>query len=161
MSDPQNFDEFYNGNRAFIIGGQTFHWRPIHWRAWGEQIDRRVAEELREEEEREKRITALLKKKGNEEMTRDEAIVQVDAEDEQTVVATFEKLVDRAILYLEPNETESFKSTMNDLNSGVSYSMLDALITWLQEVQVNDRPTEALSSSSSGPGTVGATSPAV
>lgn len=161
MSDPQNFDEFYNGNRAFIIGGQTFHWRPLHWREWGELIDRRVADEQREEEEREKKIAALMKKKGNEEMSRLEASIVVDEEDEATVVETFEKLVDRAITYLVPNETESFKATMNDKDSGVSYAMLNSLMTWLQEVQAPDRPTEALSSSSSGPGTVGATSPAV
>ena len=157
MSDPQNFDEFYNGNRAFIIGGQTFHWRPIHWREWGELIDSRVADELREEEEREKKIDALVKKTK---VSRDEAIAKVDAEDEGTVVESFERLVDRAVRYLEPKETESFKATLNDKDSGVSYAMLNALMTWLQEVQVPDRPTEALSSSSSGPGTAGATSPA-
>lgn len=157
MSEAQNFDEFYNGNRAFIIGGQTFHWRPIHWREWGELVDRRVVEELREEEEREKKIDALVKKSKGE-MSRDEAIVAVDNED--TVVDSFERVVERIVVYLVPNETESFRSTLNNKDSGVSYAMLNALLTWLQEVQVPDRPTAALSSSSPGPGTVGATSPA-
>ena len=160
MSDPQNFDEFYNGNRAFIIGGQTFHWRPIHWREWGELIDSRVAEELKAEEEREKKIDALVKK-SNGKLSRDEAIAQVDAEDDETVVDTFERVVERAVVYLDPKETASFRAVMNDKDSGVSYAMLNALMTWLQEVQVPDRPTEALSSSSPGPGTAGATSPAV
>lgn len=158
MSDPQNFDEFYNGNRAFIIGGQTFHWRPIHWREWGELIDRRVAEELREEEEREKKIDALVKKSKGE-MSREDAALSLD--DEQTVVESFERVVDRAAIYVVPAEIESFRATVNDINSGVSYAMLNALTTWLQEVQVPDRPTGALSSSSSGPGTAGAISPAV
>lgn len=157
MSDPQNFDEFYNGNRAFIIGGQTFHWRPLHWRAWGELIDARVADELKEEEEREKKIDALVKKSKGE-MSREEAAAKVD--DEVTVVQTFERLIDRAVVYLEPNETESFRATMNDVNKGISHAMLSSLLTWLQEVQVAERPTLVQSGSSPGPGTQGATSPA-
>lgn len=156
MADPRNFDEFYNGNRAFIIGGQTFHWRPIHWREWGELIDRRVADELREEEEREKKIQALVKKDKN--LSREQAEVIVD--DEGTVIESLESVIERTVIYLEPNEIESFKSTMNDRTKGISTAMLNDLLNWLQECQTPERPTQPPLVSSPGPGTPGAISPA-
>ena len=84
MSDPKNFDEFYNGNRAFIIGGQTFHWRPIHWREWGELLDRRAAEQVEEERDRRERIAALVKAGKPEIVAEDEVDEQIELE--QTTV---------------------------------------------------------------------------
>jgi hypothetical protein len=151
---PQNFDEFYNGNRAFIIGGGTFHWRPLHWREWGELLDARAEEEARQQKERQDKIDALIEK----------GIDQYEAEDtvddEGTVVESFEKVITRICVYLEPEEETAFMAVVNDRTKSISLAQMNALMLWLQERQTPDRPTEALSSSSSGPGTQGATSPA-
>lgn len=153
MADPRNFDETYNGQRSFVIGGQTFHWRPLHWREWGGILDADAAREAAEEKEREKKIAALVKK----------GIDQFEAEDQvdeqKTTIEAFERLVDRCAIYLEPAEIESFKAILNDQTKQISYAMVTDLLVWLQGVQTPDRPTETPTPSSSGPGTSGATSP--
>lgn len=154
MADPKNFDELYNGNRAFTIGGQEFHWRPLHWREWGELVDARVAEEVEQERKRKALIDDLIT--GGK--TLEEA--EQSVEDDTTLVSTFEDLVERAIVYVEPEEKESLTAVLNDRTKGISTAMLNDLVVWLQEVQTPDRPTETLTSSSSGPGTSGVTSPA-
>ena len=154
LSDPQNFDEFYNGDRAFILGGQTHHWRPMHWREWGEIIDRRAADEAAEAVERDAKIAALVK----EGKPQDEAEDIVD--DEGTLVESFENVVDRIVVYLEPGDIPGFRAVLEDRDKRISVAQLQALMVWLQGVQTPDRPMETLSSSSSGPGTQGATSPA-
>lgn len=155
---PENFDEFYNGNRAFIIGGQTFHWRPIHWREWGEILDSRAAEQYAEEKNRKDRVAALVAG-GMQEL---DAEIQIDEEDDraESTVESFEKVIDRIAVYLEPNEIESFKAVANDASKSISVAMLHGLMIWLQGVQTPDRPTETPSLSSSSPGSTGATSPA-
>ena len=157
MAAQRNFDEFYADERAFIIGGGTFHWRPIHWREWGELIDQRAADETKAAEDREKKIEALLKKKGNT-LSRSEAEDIVD--DEKTLVQSFEDVIDRICVYLEPGDVERFRETLNDKGKHISIAQLNELMVWLQGVQTPDRPTETPSSSSSGPGTQGAISPA-
>ena len=154
MADPRNFDEFYNGQRSFVIGGQTFHWRPLHWREWGELLDADAARVTAEQKEREKKIAALVKK-GIEQF---EAEDQVDATEK--TVDSFAKVVDRCTVYLEPAEVEAFKAVMNDEKQPISYALLTEVLVWLREVQTPDRPTQTPVASSSGPGTTGATSQA-
>ena len=154
MADPKNFDELYNGMRSFVIGGQTFHWRPVHWRVWGELVDARVAEEIEQERKRRALIDDLIT--GGK--TLEEA--EQSIEDETTLVSTFEDLAERALVYVEPEEKESLAAVLHDRAKPISTAMLNELVVWLQEVQTPDRPTETPTASSSGPGTSGATSPA-
>jgi hypothetical protein len=154
VAEPRNFDEIYNGQRQFTIGGQTFHWRPLHWREWGEILDNDAAREAAEQREREAKIAELVKS-GIEEFAAEN---QVD--DEQTTVEAFGRLVDRCAVYLEPSEIQSFKDVMQDTTKPISYAMVTDLLVWLQGVQTPDRPTETPTPSSSGPGTQGVTSPA-
>lgn len=158
MSDPENFDQFYNGNRAFILGGQTFHWRPIHWREWGEILDRRAAEQYAADAKRKERIQALVEKG----MSDFDAELQVDEEidQEETTVESFERVIERICVYLVPEDITGFRSVVNDASKNISVAMLHGLMVWLQGVQTPDRPTETPSLSSSSPGTTGATSPA-
>lgn len=154
MADPKNFDEIYNGDRAFVIGGQTFHWRPLHWREWGELIDRQADEEAEEAERRRQRIQAYVDQ-GKPEQEAEDA---VDLEDK--VVDNFARLVDRACIYVEPEEIEDFRRVLDDPKKRVSLAQLQEIIVWLRGVQTPDRPTMEPSASSPGPGTPGATSPA-
>ena len=154
MATQRNFDEFYDDQRSFVLGGQTLHWRPIHWREWGELIDQRAADETKEQAERDKKIAALVKK-GKEEW---EAAEIVD--DEKTVIQSFESIVERICVYLEADDVPKFKEIVNDTSKPISVALLNDLMVWLQGVQTPDRPTETPSGSSSGPGTQGAISPA-
>jgi len=157
MAEPENFDNLYNGNRAFIVGGQTFHWEPVHWREWGGVIDARVSEE--EEKEAKRRVEV--------ERLRAEGVAVAEAEeqadeivDDATLVETYEKVIDRCLVYIVDNEAESFKSVINDPEKRVSVAQLNALAVWLQEVQTPDRPTTTPTVSSPGAGSTGVTSPA-
>ena len=160
MSDPQNFDEFYNGNNAFIIGGGTFHWRPIHWREWGELLDKQSAEAYEESKARKDRIEALMA--ANPDMDAIDAEYEIDEQidQENTTVESFERVIERICVYLVPEEIADFKAVANDKSKKISVQMLNGLMVWLQGVQTPDRPTETLSLSSSSPGSTGATSPA-
>lgn len=154
MAEPQNFDEFYNGNRAFILGGQTFHWRPLHWREWGELIDRTAAEEEKEQKARKAKIDKLMKAGKTEE----EAEEAVDSE--EMLVDAYQDIVDRILVYLEPGEITGLKAILEDSSKQVSVAQLNAILVWLQGVQTPDRPTETPMASSPSPGTSGVTSPA-
>jgi hypothetical protein len=154
LTEPRNFDELYNGQRSFILAGQTFHWRPIHWREWGEMIDARAAEEIKEQEERQGKIDALVAE-GKPALIAAEIV-----DDEKTLVSSFEDVVTRCAAYLEEDEVVTFAEVMHDKKNRISAAMLSELQVWLQEVQTPDRPTETPSDSSSGPGKQGATSPA-
>ena len=154
MATQRNFDEFYDDQRSFVLGGQTFHWRPIHWREWGELIDQRAEDEAKEQAERDRKIAKLVKA-GKEEW---EAAEIVD--DEKTVVQSFESVITRILVYLEASDRDRFRETVNDPEKPISIALLNDLMVWLQGVQTPDRPTETPSDSSSGPGTQGATSPA-
>ena len=157
MAEPENFDALYNGNRAFILGGVTFHWEPIHWREWGDVIDARVAEE----EEKEKRLKAEVERLVAEGMAPTEAEVQADETiDSSTLVETYERVIDRCLVYVADAEAETFRLVINDPEKRVSVAQLNALAVWLQEVQTPDRPTSTPSASSPGAGSTGATSPA-
>lgn len=157
MADPQNFDELYNGNRAFIVGGETFHWEPVHWREWGGVIDARVAEE----EEKEARLRAEVDRLIAEGVDAVEAETRADETvDDSTLVETYEKVIDRCLIYVIDDEAERFKATMNDPAKKISVAQLNALAVWLQEVQTPDRPTTTPAASSPGAGSTGATSPA-
>lgn len=154
MAEPQNFDEFYNGNRAFILGGQTYHWVPLHWREWGALIDARAAEEDKREKARQKKIEKL-KAEG-----KDVEALDVELEDDETLIENFEKVVERCAVYVDPSESDSFKATINDPEKRITIAQLNGLMVWLQEVQTPDRPTSTPSPSSPGPGRAGVTSPA-
>ena len=157
MADPQNFDELYNGNREFIVGGEKFHWEPVHWREWGGVIDARVAEE----EEKEARLRAEVDRLIAEGVDAVEAETRADETvDDSTLVETYEKVIDRCLIYVIDDEAERFKATMNDPAKKISVAQLNALAVWLQEVQTPDRPTTTPAASSPGAGSTGATSPA-
>lgn len=150
----ENFDELYKGDRAFVLGGQTFHWRPLHWREWGKLNDQRIHDALADDEHYRKRMEEL-KKAGKTEV---EAATEIDLE--ETVVENFEKHIERIKPYLVEDELSVFETVVNDPKKAVSIAQLRALLTWLEGVQHPDRPTTAPSASSSGPGSTGATSPA-
>lgn len=152
MSDPQNFDQMYNGDNAFIIGGQMFHWRPLHWREWGELIDKAAAEEAAERDKQQKQIEALIKKGMNQ----DDAEAKVY--DDETTVSAFEALVLRCTRYLVSDEIDAFIQVMEDKNRHISMAQVNALLVYLQESQTPERPTNPPSSSSPGPGTPAVTS---
>ena len=157
MAEPENFDALYNGNRAFILGGVTFHWEPLHWREWGEAIDARAAEEV----EKEKRLRAELERLKGAGVPDDDAEIQADEViNDETLVQTYEKLVDRAVIYVIDSEEESFRAVVNDPEKNVTAAQLNALLVWLQEVQTPERPTTTPPASSTGAGSTGATSPA-
>lgn len=151
----ENFDELYNGNNAFVLGGTTFHWVPLHWREWGEHLDKAAADEIKEQKKHEDQLKRLMETKN---------LSQIEAEEElerkTTVVSSFEALIDRISVYLDPSEVEAFKAHVNDRNKRITVQQLRALQIWLQEVQTPERPTNTPSTSSSGVGTPGATSPA-
>jgi hypothetical protein len=154
VTDPRNFDEFYNGQRAFILGGQTLHWRPLHWREWGKINDKRIADAIAEEAEHKKKLDKLVKS-GKTELEAEEII-----ETEETVEENFEKLVERCMIYLEQEDIKVFRTVVDDPEKRISIAQLRALHEWLEEAQHPDRPTVVPSGSSSGPGSTGATSPA-
>ena len=157
MAEPENFDALYNGNRAFILGGITFHWEPVHWREWGGVIDARVAEE----EEKEALLKAEVARLVAEGMPAAEAEVTADETlDTSTLVETYERVIERCLVYVSNGEAESFKAVINDPEKRVSVAQLNALAVWLQEVQTPDRPTTTPSASSPGAGSTGAISPA-
>lgn len=160
MSDPRNFDEFYNGNCAFILGGQTFHWRPLHWREWGELIDRRAAEETKLQEARKAKIAKLVKDGAKLDPPRTELEAEEIVDAEETLVSAFESVVERIQVYVEPGEVQAFRAVIDDPAKRISVAQLNELLVWLQEVQTPDRPTEAPTASSPSPGTSGVTSPA-
>lgn len=157
MAEPENFDALYNGNRAFLLGGVTFHWEPIHWRKWGDVIDARVAEE----EEKEKRLRAEVERLVATGMTPAEAETQADENlDTSTLVETYERVIERCMIYVSSSEADNFKAVIDDPEKRVTVAQLNALAVWLQEVQTPDRPTSTPTASSPGAGSTGAISQA-
>lgn len=154
---PENFDEIYNGDRAFILGGVTFHWEPVHWREWGSVIDARVAEEEEKEAKTRAEMDRLIAE-GLDAVTAEERADELV--DNSTLVETYEKVIERCLVYLVDSETESFTAVVNDPDKKISVAQLNALAVWLQEVQTPDRPTTTPAASSPGAGSTGATSPA-
>lgn len=154
---PENFDSLYNGNRAFILGGVTFHWEQLHWREWGATIDARAAEE----EEKEKLLRTEIERLKGAGVPADEAEIQADEiVDNSTLVETYEKIVDRIVIFVTEGERESFLAVINDPEKRITSAQLNGLLVWLQEVQTPDRPTTTPPVSSPGPGRTGAISPA-
>jgi hypothetical protein len=157
MAEPQNFDALYNGNRAFLLGGVTFHWEPLHWREWGGTIDARAAEE----EEKEKLLRKEIERLKTAGVPDDEAQDQAEEfVDDSTLVETYEKVVDRCALYILSSETDNFRAIVNDPEKRITIAQLNALMLWLQEVQTPERPTITPQASSPGAGRTGVTSPA-
>lgn len=150
----QNFDQFYNGDNSFILGGSTWHWRPLHWREWGETIDARILEEQEQDQKRREAIDALVAS------GKPLAEAELEVDDNLTLVESMESVIKRITLYLEPGEVESFKAMVDDRTKRVTIAQLNALHVWLQEVQTPDRPTDTPAPSSPGRGKPGATSPA-
>ena len=54
------------GTPPSSLGGQTHHWRPMQWREWGEVTDRRAAEEVAEQKEREEKIQGAHRRRQEE-----------------------------------------------------------------------------------------------
>lgn len=148
-----NFDQYYEVDRTFILGGGVFHWRPLHWREWGETIDAEVAEEKAADARRMELIEQLIAG-GKDRLT---AELEVDTDDE-TVVASMQRVVNSIVRYLEPDDEKSFRAVVDDKEKRVTIQQLNALLVWLREVQTPDRPTTAPAASLPGPGTPGATS---
>lgn len=145
MSQPEaeNFDRVHPEpeKRAFIIGGETFHWRPIWWRDFGEMVDTIVDEQLQEAEEEEK-AKAEAEQRGEP---------VEEPVDRVKLVDTYEGVIKRILIYLEPSEVERFQAVVNDPGRSVSQLQLTELRDWLQEVQ-NNRPTAQPLPSDAGPG---------
>ena len=136
-TEVKNFDQLHPENRSFILGGQTFHWNPLHWREFGEMVEEAVVaadEEAKLEQEAEK-----ARERGEE------------PPKTLTIVDSYEQLIDRVCKYLEPSEVENFRAIVNDPMKRVSHLQLSELRNWLQEVS-NNRPTEQPSPSDAGLG---------
>lgn len=130
---PKNFDETYEVDRQFIIAGETFQWRPVHWRKYGEWFD--AAAKRQEEREKE------------------------DAED-APIAKNYEELVDGILLYLDADESERFSAVVNDTERPVTASQLNEIFVWLTGVQ-SGRPTDTPDLSETGLGNGAATLQAV
>lgn len=135
----KNFDELYSIDREFVIAGETFAWRPVHWRVYGEWFENASKEEQSEEEGKvgEEGKAGGLK-----------------------LVRSYEQMVDGIALYLAPEEAERFRALAEDPEKPVTAVLLSAVFTWLTEVQAN-RPTDQSSPSNGGDGAVAPTLQAV
>lgn len=132
---PRDFDEMLTDDREFTIGGETFHWRYLHWREFATAIDLEV--DRRKEETPE----------------------GVDPEDNDTVVESYERVIDRVVLYLVPGDVDRFRKLMDDVSKPIPTIQINELGNWLVEAQTA-RPTEPPSASTGGRGKVVAISKA-
>lgn len=130
----RNFDQMIPEDREFMLGGETFHWRPVHWRVYSQFIDTAVAEGVSQAE---------------------------GAQENRPLEETFVDLVNRVQLFLVPEEKEHFLETVNDEEKAITASQLGELSTWLLEVQTERSPTASSSPSGNGLGTPGAISQGV
>lgn len=137
---PRNFDELHTDDRTFTIGGQEFKWRYLHWREFAGSIDEEQA------------ARAEARKNGTE-PAKDEA----EEDEGDTLVESFEKVIGRILMYLEPGDHARFLEATEDEDKPVTIVQLNELANWLLEVQT-DRPTQAPQISSPGPGLVAASS---
>jgi len=122
---PKNFDELYEGDREFVLAGETFKWSPVHWRKYGDWFDEA---QRKDEEEAEARTNGEL-----------------------PLTHTFERLIGGIVLYMEAEEAERFQKFVHDQEHPVTAVQLNSLFTWLTEVQAN-RPTDQPSPSDAGRG---------
>jgi hypothetical protein len=148
----KNFDQVHPEyeDRAFTIGGQDFHWMPMWWREFGQMIEDetdKVIARQREREEYEKEAERL----------RAAGQTVPDPPDEETLVDSYEELIDAISKYLDPSEVDRFKEVMNDPSKRISAVQLAELRDWIRDV-ANNRPTEQSSPSEPGPGLIEATS---
>lgn len=142
MPEVQNFNQVHPEDRSFILGPQTFHWRPMWWRDFGEMIDHAV-----EEAEKDAREAKAAEAAG-EEAPRD------------TLVKSYQELIEAISKYLEPSEVESFSALINDPEARISHLQLNELRDWLREVS-NNRPTQQPLPSDVGRGSAAPTLQAV
>jgi hypothetical protein len=124
----RNFDDLYPEDRSFQLGGEMFHWRPVQWRIYGDWVDAAVEEDRAATASAEDGVPLQL-------------------------VLTFEKVIDRILLFLDPDEKDLFLATVNDADKNVTIMQLNELSTWLLEVQTDRSPTTASTPSANGPGT--------
>lgn len=125
---PRNFDEILSDDQEFIIGGQTFKWRYMHWSEFAGAIDLEVA----------KRADGASKS---------------DDDENETVTESYKKVIERVSLYLEPEDKKRFLDLMDNTEHPIPTIQLNELATWLVEVQT-DLPTKPSSASTGGAGRV-------
>ena len=125
---PRDFDAILSDDQEFIIGGQKFKWRYIHWREFAGAIDVEVAKNA-------------------------EGSSKEDDDESQTVTESYEKVIERVCLYLAPEDKTRFLTLMDDPDHPIPTIQLSELATWLVEVQT-DLPTKPSSASTAGHGRV-------
>ena len=125
---PRDFDAILTEDQEFIIGGQTFRWRYLHWSEFATAIDLEVAK------------------------SKEDPKAEADEENE-TVTESYEKVIERVCLYLEADDKERFLKLMHDSERPIPTIQLAELATWLVEVQT-DLPTKPSSDSTAGRGRV-------
>jgi hypothetical protein len=138
-SEPKNFDQVHDPNTTFILGDELFHWDRVWWSEYSEWVDTSVEEEKAEQER-----VRLEREKAQKE-GRDPADVT------DTLVNTFEKIIERIKMYLVDGDRERFDKLVRDPQKKVSMLQLNELATWLTEVQTQ-RPTQSPTPSQTGPG---------
>ena len=126
---PRDFDAMLTEDQEFTLGGEIFHWRYLHWREFAEAIDLEV------------------------DRRKEEAPGGEDPEDNDTVVESYERVIERVVLYLVPDDVERFRELMNDTTKPIPTIVVNELGNWLVEVQTA-RPTEPSSDSTAGRGRV-------
>lgn len=147
-AEAPNFDEVFTAPRDFILGGQRFHWVQMHWRVWGEFLDKQQSEQ---EEEQRKRDAELAKLKAAA-AAKGEDPETVVLEDRGTVIESFEYVVKRVKMLIESSDSARFTEIIEDKDKHISIEQLQLLLVWLQEVQIPERPTRTPEPSEAGPG---------
>lgn len=153
----EDFDRVHPENRSFKLGGETFHWAPLHWREFGEIVERETETAIvraREAERREKE-REVEREKAEEEGREYES----PKDDDYTLVSFYEELIESILNYVEPSERDRFREVVNDPGRRISHLQLTSLRDWLPEV-VNNRPMDQSSPSDAGRGTTAAISQA-
>lgn len=148
QTEVPNFDEVFTAPREFILGGQRFQWVQVHWRTYGEFLDK----QMQEVEEEQRKRDAELERLKAQAVTRGEDPEAVRVEDTGTVIESYEYVATRISQFIPKSELGRFKEVIEDRDKHISIEQLSLLLRWLQEVQTPERPTNTPEPSESGPG---------
>lgn len=136
---PRNFDDEFTPkttDRKFILAGEEFEWKWVHWRILSTWLDGDDVDGAEEEEGAEPKPLET-----------------------PTVVSTMENVAARIVRYLPEEQQERFLATVHNEENGITIVQLNEIDNWLVESQTR-RPTEQPARSASGRGRSAATSPA-
>ena len=130
QSEVENFDRVHpeRADREFILAGERFHWRKVHWREYGEMADKLISQDEEEPSEEEP-----------------------GGKKDLTVIEMYEQLVERLVVYIEKDEVTRFRTTVEDPEKEITQLQLTELRDWLNEKQTS-RPTQQPSPSDVGRG---------